>query len=52
MQIASRVAPKIKVAIDAIAAESRRTASQAIEILLEGHPQIKAEIRKNGSKRK
>lgn len=50
VQIASRVASDIKDAIDKIAAQGRHTASQAIEILLEESPRIKAIIR-NGKKK-
>ena len=48
VQIASRVAPGIKAAIDVVAVAEKRTTSQTIEILLEESPRVKAEIRKNG----
>lgn len=52
-QIAARVAPKIKAAIEVFASRERRTESQAIEILLEESPKIKAQLTNgNGSRRR
>lgn len=50
IQIASRVAPQIKSAIDAVAVAEKRTTSQVIEILLEESPRVKARIRENGKR--
>lgn len=46
-QIASRVAPRVKSAIDAVAVAEKRTTSQTVAILLEESPRVIAEIRKN-----
>jgi hypothetical protein len=51
IQIAARVAPRIKAVIDAVVIAEKRTASQVVEILLEESPRVKAEIRKNGKKK-
>lgn len=51
-QIAARVAPKIKAAIEVFASRERRTESQAIEILLEESPKIKAQLQGNGNGRR
>lgn len=51
-QIAARVAPKIKTAIEIFASRERRTESQAIEILLEESPKIKAQLQSNGTGRR
>jgi len=51
VQIASRVAPRIKTAIVAITEAERRTESQVIEILLEESPRVRFELRKNGKKK-
>lgn len=52
IQIASRVAPRVKLAIDAVAVAEKRTTSQVIEILLEESPRVKAQIRENGKGKK
>lgn len=50
-QIAARVSPLVKIAIETVAKEERRTESQTIEILLEESPRIKAKLSPNGNKR-
>lgn len=49
IQIAARVAPRIKAAIVAVASQERRTESQVIELLLEDSPKLKAQM--NGKKK-
>jgi hypothetical protein len=51
-QIAARVAPKIKAAIEIFASRERRTESQAIELLLEESPQIKAQLTNSNGRRR
>jgi hypothetical protein len=52
-QIAARVSPSIKAAIQVFASRERRTESQAIELLLEESPKIKAQLTNgNGSRRR
>jgi hypothetical protein len=51
-QIAARVAPRIKAAIEVFASRERRTESQAIEILLEESPKIKTQLQRNGTGRR
>jgi len=50
VQIASRVSPALKRAIEVIAYRKEHTESKAIEILLRASPEIKAEMRRNGTK--
>jgi len=42
VQIAARVAPRVKVALKMVAKNERRTESQIIELLLEDSPKIQA----------
>lgn len=51
-QIAARVAPQIKAAIEVFASRERRTESQAIEILLEESPKIKAQLQSGNGRRR
>ena len=50
LQIAARVAPRVKMAIELVAENERRSESQAIELLLEESPKIKAQLQKSGKK--
>lgn len=51
-QIAARVSPLVKIAIEAVAKEERRTESQTIEILLEESPRIRAKLSPSNGNRK
>lgn len=51
-QIAARVAPRIKAAIEVFASRERRTESQAIEILLEESPKIKVQLQGGNGRRR
>lgn len=51
-QIAARVSPLVKMAIESVAKDERRTESQTIEILLEESPRIKAKLSPSNGSRK